>query len=57
MDRAVVTLSFDDGRIDNYCIVKEVTNPLNIPVTINIATGYITGELKKLGGGGITPYQ
>lgn len=47
---AIVTFSFDDGRIDNYKVVKEILLPNNIPATINIATGYIDGSLKMLGG-------
>lgn len=54
MKKAIVTLSFDDGRIDNYRVAKEILLPNNIPATINIATGYIDGSLKILGGGGIT---
>ena len=48
---AIITFSFDDGRIDNYKAVKEILLPNNIPATINIATGYIDGSLKMLGGG------
>ena len=51
MKKAIVTLSFDDGRIDNYRVAKEILLPNNIPATINIATGYIDGSLKILGGG------
>lgn len=51
MKKAIVTLSFDDGRIDNYRMAKEILLPNNIPATINIATGYIDGRLKMLGKG------
>lgn len=50
MKKAIVTLSFDDGRIDNYRVAKEILLPNNIPATINIATAYIDGSLKILGG-------
>ena len=41
---AIITLSFDDGRIDTYTVAKELLEVKNIPATINIATGYIKGE-------------
>ncbi|MCH5296595.1 MAG: hypothetical protein J1E85_02880 [Ruminococcus sp.] len=39
--KALVSLSFDDGRADNYDIIKNVTIPMNLPVTLNITTGYV----------------
>lgn len=36
-----VVLSFDDGREDNYRVVKEILDPLQIPATFNITTGYV----------------
>ncbi len=36
-----VSLSFDDGRHDNYVIAKEILESLNIPATFNITIGYI----------------
>lgn len=36
-----VSLSFDDGRGDNYRIVKEILEPLRIPATFNITIEYI----------------
>ena len=42
--KAIITLSFDDGRIDTYRIAKELLETNNIPATINIATGYIEGK-------------
>ena len=50
MKKAIVTLSFDDGRIDNYQVVKEILLRNNVPATINVATGYIDGSLEMLGG-------
>lgn len=44
MKKALVSLSFDDGRTDNYDIIKEVTIPMNLPVTLNITTGYVDGS-------------
>ena len=42
---AIVTLSFDDGRVDTYTVAKEILEKNNIPATINIATGYIEGNV------------
>lgn len=41
--KAVVSLSFDDGRGDNTRIVDEVLLPRKIPATLNITTGYVDG--------------
>lgn len=49
--KGVVTLSFDDGRLDNYAVIKKLLLPNKVPATINIATGYISRELDKIGGG------
>lgn len=43
---AVITLSFDDGRIDTYYVAKELLEKKNIPATINIATGYVEGDAR-----------
>ena len=42
---AIITLSFDDGRVDTYTVAKEILEKNNIPATINIATGYIEGNV------------
>lgn len=42
-----VVLSFDDGRKDNYRIAKEVLEPLGIPATFNITTGYIKRNIAE----------
>ena len=47
-NKAIVSLSFDDGRIDTYTVAKEILEKKNIPATINIATGYIE-KLTKAG--------
>lgn len=39
-----IILSFDDGRLDNYYIAKEILIPKNIPATFNITTDYIMGR-------------
>lgn len=38
---SMVSLSFDDGRIDNYTIVLPVLRRLHLQATFNICTGYI----------------
>ena len=47
-----IVLSFDDGRRDNYIAFKEILEPLKIPATFNITSGYIekTIENKDLPG-------
>ena len=46
MEKGIVTLSFDDGRKDNYLIFKELLEKYKIPATVNIATGYIEGKVQ-----------
>lgn len=46
MEKGIITLSFDDGRKDNYLIFKKLLEKYNIPATINIATGYIEGHVQ-----------
>ena len=41
--KAVVSLSFDDGRGDNTKVLDEILIPRQIPTTLNITTGYIDG--------------
>ena len=43
MKKGIVTLSFDDGRKDNYRIAKDILSPYKVPATFNIATGFIEG--------------
>ncbi len=43
MDKAVISLSFDDGRKDNIDVVKNILLPLDIPATFNITTAYVDG--------------
>ena len=42
--KPIISLSFDDGRLDNYKVFKEILEPNHIPVTINIATGFIENK-------------
>ena len=42
-----VSLSFDDGRGDNYRAVKDILEPLRIPATFNITIKYIENNLKN----------
>ena len=41
-----IALSFDDGRMDNYVMAKEILEPLQVPATFNITVGYIKKEDK-----------
>lgn len=45
MDIGMITLSFDDGRKDNFAVAKELLEKYQIPATFNIATGYIEGKV------------
>ena len=44
MNKAIVSLSFDDGRADNYAVFQDILAPISIPATINITTGYVDGS-------------
>jgi hypothetical protein len=39
-----VTLSFDDGRKDNYRVANEILAPMQLPATFNITTDYVSGK-------------
>lgn len=43
-----IALSFDDGRKDNYRVAKEIFEPLNIPASFNITTGYIEKNINDV---------
>lgn len=45
MKKAIVSLSFDDGRKDNYKIFQDILQKYELSATINIATGYIEGKV------------
>ena len=36
MEKAIVTLSFDDGRKDTYDVFSKILKPMNIPATVKI---------------------
>lgn len=44
---AKIVLSFDDGRRDNYRVAKEILEPMGIPATFNITTGYIKRDIDE----------
>lgn len=44
MNKARISLSFDDGRGDNLDVIQNVLIPLSIPVTLNVTTGYVDGS-------------
>lgn len=46
MHKPIVSLSFDDGRQDNYRVFKEILREYGLPATLNIATGYIEGKVQ-----------
>ena len=48
MEKALVALSFDDGRLDNIRVAKEILLPRNISATFNITTGYVDGTCPKI---------
>lgn len=47
MEKGILCLSFDDGRCDNLDVFHEMLIPRNIPITINITTGYVDGSCPK----------
>ncbi len=46
LDKCLVSLSFDDGRIDNYTIAYPILKKMDMPATFNITTGYVGNKLK-----------
>ena len=42
-----IIMSFDDGRKDNYRVAKDVLEPLGIPATFNVTTGYIKNDIDE----------
>ena len=47
MNKAYISFSFDDGRIDNYTIVYPLLKKYNLPATFNITTAYVEGKINK----------
>lgn len=45
MERCLIGLSFDDGRIDNYTLLRPLLERYDLPATFNITTGYVLGKL------------
>ena len=43
MEKALLSLSFDDARGDNTEIYDELLWPMGIPATLNVTTGYVDG--------------
>lgn len=44
MEKAIISLSFDDGRGDNWDVFRDILEPMSIPATFNITTGYVDGS-------------
>ena len=42
-NKLYISLSFDDGRIDNYTNVLNILKKYNLNATIHVITGYIDG--------------
>lgn len=42
-----IVLSFDDGRLDNYDVVKPILDCFGISATFNIATAFVDGTIEK----------
>lgn len=47
MQKGLVCLSFDDGRYDNVSAFRKYLFPNQIPVTLNVTTGYVDGSCPK----------
>jgi hypothetical protein len=43
-NKALISFSFDDGRIDNYEILYPLLKQYNLPATLNITTGFVKGD-------------
>lgn len=43
MKKAIISLSFDDGRGDNLDVFRNILIPMSIPATINVTAGYVDG--------------
>ena len=47
-NKCYISLSFDDGRDDNYIVALPILEKYDMKATFNIATGYIDGSLKNM---------
>lgn len=45
LQKCLVSLSFDDGRIDSYTMAYPILKKIDLPATFNITMGYVTGKL------------
>ncbi|MBQ7669141.1 MAG: polysaccharide deacetylase family protein [Clostridia bacterium] len=45
MEKAIISLSFDDGRKDSFKVLRDLLSPRGIPATFNITSGFIDGTL------------
>lgn len=52
MEKALITFSFDDGRVDNYTIAFPILKKYGLPATFNITTGFVEGKFEE---GKLTP--
>lgn len=41
LDQALITFSFDDGRLDNYQYAQPILEKYHLPATFNITTAYV----------------
>lgn len=42
-----ITLTFDDGRKDNYCYANPILNKYDMDATLFCTTGFIDGSFQK----------
>jgi len=49
MGKTIVSISFDDGRIDTYTTAYPILKKYNLPATLHIATGFIDGTMEDAG--------
>lgn len=47
MGKALISLSFDDGRVDNYTVAVPILRRYDLPATFNITTGYVVNRGKN----------
>jgi hypothetical protein len=55
MNRALISLSFDDGRADSYINGYTILKQYNLPATFNITTGFINREISDFVHEGVEP--
>lgn len=46
MNKSLISLSFDDGRIDSYTVALPILKRYNLSATFNITTGYVIDKQK-----------